>query len=467
MTSLPVATRDEGVRARRWDAVLLGSGVASLVAAARMGMAGHRVLVVEEEAASRAFPGLREPFFLGGALDGGALDACLRELTLPLIERRRIAAEPLAYQIVGRDLRMDVGEPALTAEEMSVWDLAEHAVALNLTKSLTEAADAECKMMLEAPLVRLGRRIARTRPGAPGSHVRGLPAEAASPPPELRPVLDAQVRALSNLATADPPPEARARLLGSALAGGAAFSGGPPWLLGLLRKRVQSVFGEFRSLSGDFELVSVDGLPGLRVPHSSELWVGRLLVLATPSSALTEVVCSDETPRVLASDRPWRRRLAIHLRCRASAIPEGMGRRLILLPDPGGEGIAAEAITLSLFAQPDDPGSVDLIARGVLDADIDRDPKLGGDAIEARVRTLLPSSQDSMVRCQVRNPRWDDDDWLEDPSPGVGWPGDIDLRVSARPPMYRLDRAGVAGLGLEGDLLLGWRAGDAIAAELR
>jgi hypothetical protein len=32
--------------------------------------------------------------------------------------------------------------------------------------------------------------------------------------------------------------------------------------------------------------------------------------------------------------------------------------------------------------------------------------------------------------------------------------------------VYRLDRAEVGGLGLEGDLLLGWRAGDAIAHEL-
>ena len=50
--------------------------------------------------------------------------------------------------------------------------------------------------------------------------------------------------------------------------------------------------------------------------------------------------------------------------------------------------------------------------------------------------------------------------------PGQGWPGDTDLRLSSRPPIYHLDRSAVAGLGLEGDLLLGWRAGDAIAEEL-
>ena len=63
-----------------------------------------------------------------------------------------------------------------------MWGLAEPAAALGLAKSLAEAADAERKAMLEAPLVRLGRRAPRSRPASPGSHVRGLPAEAASPP---------------------------------------------------------------------------------------------------------------------------------------------------------------------------------------------------------------------------------------------------------------------------------------------
>jgi len=467
MTSLPVVTRDEGLRSRRWDVVMLGSGVTALVAAARLGMAGLRVLVVEEEVATGAFPGLREPFFLGGAFDGGVLDACLRELTLPLIERRRIVAEPVAYQIVGPDLRMDVGESALTTEEMSVWGAAQPEAARALSKTLVEAADAELKAMLEAPFVKLGRRVSRPRSPSAGSHVRGLPAQAASPTDELRPLLDAQVRALSNLAAATPSPEARARLLGSTLAGGASFSGEPPWLVGLLRKRVESVFGEFRSPGDEFELVSIDGLPAVCVRRSSELWVGRLLVLAASPSALSEVVCSDPIPEVLASGRRWRRRRIVHLRCPRSAIPVGMKPRVILLSDPARRGSPEGPVMLSLFPKPGDPDLVDLVARSVLDEDAEADPKVAEDEIEARVRALFPFSQEAIARCPIRRPRWDDDDWLEDPPPGTGWPGEIDLRVSTRPPMYRLDRSGAAGLGLEGDLLLGWRGGDAIAAELR
>ncbi len=100
----------------------------------------------------------------------------------------------------------------------------------------------------------------------------------------------------------------------------------------------------------------------------------------------------------------------------------------------------------------------------------DRDPerlarlRLG---IAGRLRDLMPFCRDSLVAIDVEMPRWDGDDgWLEDPLPGMGWPSEIDLRLSSRPNIYHLDRAAVAALGFEGDLLLGWRGGDAIAAEL-
>ena len=79
----------------------------------------------------------------------------------------------------------------------------------------------------------------------------------------------------------------------------------------------------------------------------------------------------------------------------------------------------------------------------------------------------MPFCGDALTPVETRPPLWDSDDgWLEDPGPGEGWPSEIDLRLSSRPPVYHLDRACVAGLGLEGDLLLGWRGGDAIAQEL-
>ena len=40
------------------------------------------------------------------------------------------------------------------------------------------------------------------------------------------------------------------------------------------------------------------------------------------------------------------------------------------------------------------------------------------------------------------------------------------IRISSRPPLYELPREALASLGVEGDVLLGWRAGDRIAADL-
>jgi hypothetical protein len=42
----------------------------------------------------------------------------------------------------------------------------------------------------------------------------------------------------------------------------------------------------------------------------------------------------------------------------------------------------------------------------------------------------------------------------------------VDLRLLSKPPVYRLAREQVGVLGVEGDCLLGWRAGDAILADL-
>ncbi len=466
MAALRSVTRSERLGARRWDAVLLGSGLASLVAATRLGMAGHRVLVVEEDKAKRSFAALREPFFLGGARDRGLLDTCLREMTLPLIERRRIENEHLSLQVVGPELRLDIADPSTTAQELVAWGVAKPDVAQAILRSLVEAAEAERQAMLVAPVVRIGRRLARARPGAQGSHVRGLPAEAARPSQALAPILAAQIRALSNLADTLPSPEARARLLGSLLAGGAGFGAEPPWLSGLLRRRAESVHVEFRSLVGAFEVVDNEGEPGL-MGENGQLWLGRILVVAAPASALARVVDPASWPNFLDASRPARRRLAVHLRCKTAALPEGMGRRLVIMPNPEVEDGLGD-VTSSLYAS-DSAKSIEVVGRAVVPGA----PALGDDEIaaledriEARLRTLMPFAERRLTRLPIDRPLWDDDDWLEDPPPGQGWPAEIVLRVNGRPPVYRLDRAGVAGLGLEGDLLLGWRGGDAIAAEL-
>jgi len=467
MGALPAVESGAAVRARRWDAVVLGSGIHALVAAARIGMAGHRVLVVEEQTSRRAFPGLREPFFLAGARDGGVLEQTLRTLTLPLIDRRRIAEEELAYQVIGPDLRAEVGRPGLTAHELVAWGLAKPEDAQALVRALAEAGEAERKAMLEAPLVRIGRRMGLGRAVGEGSHMRGLPAEARTADPYLALFLRAQARALCNLPSGVPGPECQARLLSTALGGGAGFRDGPPWLHGLLRKRIESLYGEFRSLEGEFRLVASANQPAVSVSKTGELWIGRILVVAAPCSAVAEAHGPGKPPRFLDVQRQRKRRAVVHLRVRRDVIPSAMGSRLILLHEKEGSGKVPTVTSLTLFERPEERGWVDLVLRSTALEGADEAANTEREArMVERVRELLPFSEGALERIPVQRPLWDDDDCLEEAPAAGHWPGQFDLRLHGRPPVYALDRARVAGLGLEGDLLLGWRGGDALKTEL-
>ena len=368
------------------------------------------------------------------------------------------------------------------------WGLAKPEDAQTLIRRLVESSEIERDLLLQSPFVRLGRRMSSNRPTyAIGSHKRGLPGDAASATGSLRQILDAQIRSLSNLAVQAPSPEAQARLLGLGLGGGVGFSGDPPWLVDLLRKRVSSLYGDFRTLSGDFEMVSVAGQPGIRVERSGEIWLGRALVLGAPRSALRESLGADPmhpAPDFLETTTERRYRGVFLFRVPTAVLPEGMGARVILpgrIADPSdasdqpdSESANSETVTITAFPSQTHSGHIDLVARTML-------PSLAGSSrtdlmtelarlrrsIAERIEALMPFCGDRLLSIELSHPGWDSDDgWLEDARPGTGWPAEIDLRLPTRLPIYHLDRAATAGVGLEGDLLLGWRGGDAIAGQL-
>ena len=49
------------------------------------------------------------------------------------------------------------------------------------------------------------------------------------------------------------------------------MSGGDGYLRGLLRRRIATLYGEFRALDGGFRLVSVQNQPGIAVGGSREI----------------------------------------------------------------------------------------------------------------------------------------------------------------------------------------------------
>ena len=478
MRGLPAAETRPTTRSRRWDAVILGGALPGLIAAVRLGMRGARVLVLEEEAAADP----REPFWISGAQKESVLGACLRALSVPLIDQRRIEPDPLAFQMVLPDARLDLGEPRLTVDEWVAWGLAKPEQARALVLALSDAATAEREALLEAAVVRTPRRLplAGRRPAGavldpalvrsetgPRRPARGLPAELAAAPARLAFLLAAQTHALSNLGAAQPSDAARARLLGAPLEGGAAVRGDNPWLCDILRRRIESLYGEFRSVPEAFRLVSAGGQPGVApdaAGESSEIWVGRVFVLNAPREALAAAVAQDPVPEILRVPPAQRRRITLRFRAELDALPEPMAPRVIVVRDENLPPEGTNIVTLRRFP-PDRSGSVDLLASAVVATD-EPDPGAREAEITDALTGLMPFAEGRLVRVRAPEPRWDHDALLADPPAGVGWPAEIELRLPTKQPIYQLDRAAVGGLGFEGDTLLGWRGGDAIAADL-
>ena len=466
MRRLDLSRQDAGTRARRWDAIVLGGALPGLVSAIRLAQRGHRVLVVEEEAAARLPDHAREPFCLGPAAGAGLVDPVLAQLKLALRDRRRLEPDELAYQVVLSDARVDVGDPATTARELVAWGLDKPEAARELVSSLAEAAETQQRLLLEAPFVRRGalRGLAAPRTGATASPDPTLPdfARGAS---RLATFLRAQLRALSNLGATEPPAPAQARLLGSALAGVACVRAPELGLRRLLRRRLEELHGELRT-ARSLELVSVEPHPGVALPLSREVWLGRVLVLNAPLAGLAEAqreAGAAPSPLLEAAPRPSRRGVWIDVRCDPQVIPEGMASRVIHVVDDDPDELAVVTLARAPAANPHDP--VPMLVRTVIDPARTSRDEARKRLVEA-VRTLMPFSAGRILEREHALPRWDDDDALCDAEGPAGWPPEVDLRLAPRRPIFFLPRAEVACLGTEGDVLLGWRAGDVIAGEL-
>jgi len=272
-------------------------------------------------------------------------------------------------------------------------------------------------------------------------------------------------RALSNLGEAEPTPEALARLLGLPLEGSATFAGHECWLIGLLRDRIRALHGEFRTDDGDFALVTVSNHPGVAVRETGDVRCARALVLNAPRHALAGVVDQDPVPDLLATPAPSRRRLVVHLRMPRAQLPSGMARRVLVVRDPSLPPDGTNLIRVRAFAGEPRSGLVDLLASAVIAAD-EADVAAREHEIEAAVAELLPFARGELSRSEEPTPRWDRDDWLCDPPASRGWPAACDVRLGSRPATFAFDRAEIGALGFEGDLILGWRGGDVVAAEL-
>jgi hypothetical protein len=457
--------RSASLRARRWDVLVLGGALGGLAAAVRLGSKGLRVCVVEEDAAARQPSFLREPFFLPGLAGTGPLDRALRELGLPPIERRDLVIDPVAFQVLLRDARVDVGRPELLGSELVSWGLAKPEAAEAFVAAVAAAGAAAEQRIDSLEWIRRGglRGLARaTREAEP---MPALPDALRAPPPSLAALLAAWTRACAGPANAALPPEALARLLAAPLAGGACFARPDTGLRALLRRRIESLHGEFRTLAGPFRLAELGEDPGITRITPDDAWLGRALIVNAPAVPLAAALRShgQEPPRWLDGPAPVAREVRIHARALREAVPEPLARRAVLAGAPSGCGSADWPITLLQEPSARGPQFVELVAGATFPAG--HDLAAAEDAIASGLGSLLPFAGNRVRRANgLPRPMWDDDSARFAALPG-GWPQPLELRASRRA-VYRLAREHVSPLGAEGEILLGLRAGDAILTDL-
>jgi hypothetical protein len=481
MRGLPAIRGSDAHRTRRWDAVILGSAVPGLVAGILLGRHGRRVLVLEEESEVPSFAGLREPFFLTPAVPEEPLGGCLRALGIPLIDQRRIQTQPTAFQLILPEARIDVGAAATTSDELAGWGLADASATRAALEKFAAASKAAREALLAHPILAPGWRgvVEALRTGTSRATPRSAGALPTPPPPktELEPgsplalVLQATAAIASQGSEAVAPDAlpalARARLLGAALAGSGRFESNLPRVRELLRRRLEALYGEIRPLRGPFELVRVSGQPGVATSERHDVCVGRALILNASEFAISRAFARSPSSGFLDPTPPAQRRVTLHWSAPRELVPDNMAPRVALLRDPASAPRGGNLVALQCFERRGERERVDLVASSIAQFVLD-DTRVAEAEIEAEVQKFLPFFAGQLRREPVARCVWDSDDWLPAAPRGerTSWPDPIEIRRSRRPLVYSLARGELACLGFEGDLLLGWRAGNAIAADL-
>ncbi len=417
----------------RCDVLVLGSTLGALVAGTYLARAGLRVVLVEEDIHARRPALLREPFLLTGLESGGPLDTVVRELAIPLLERRDLVHDDLALQLVlPGGVRMDVGRgrKALAGELDACGVCAADAAEAWLGVS-DAAAEALRARLREAPApapTGLQRRLSALR-REPDPEIGYV----ADPPTALATFAQAHVDALSSYVG---PPRAAARsLLVYGVRDGAAHPAhAGRGLVDLLRRRFLALHGEIRSthalgLRAERRAIGVE----LR----RETIFARALVLGVAREPLAQVAAAaGEVPGWLRGPAPGTRP-RILLRADERALPVGMGARVASAPSRVGD-----AFSVSRFADPGEPRTEWLVVSGP-----------GAHAAGTDLGGLAPFAEGRIVRVE--------------PEPTPGWDLDgVDLAFpEPRAPgtLRRVPQVALVGperapeLGLDGELLLARR----------
>jgi hypothetical protein len=414
----------------RSDVLVLGSTLGGLVAATYLARAGLRVILVEEAVHAERPPLLREPFLLSGLQRDGQIHRVLREIALPLIDRRELRVEEVALQVVLRDARVDIypGEEDL-ATELEAFGFASKGEALGWLEQLRTAADRAREGLWDDPV--------RSRVPARAQY---LPPRITAPSRTRAPIPGGSSRLMelaetlsSALAMGAGSADSTALLVSGACQGVfRAPDVGRPFL-DLFRHRFHTLHGEIRT-AGAFALVGSQGEVGVELPRGEVF--ARGLVIAAPHEPLRRFVQeSGPVPRWLRSGVASVPLVSRLFRANTSSLPVGMATRVVV-----GSGAPEELLCISRHPDPAAEGVEWLLISGPGAAKLDDQNPLG---------ELAPFPGTGIVPVDTGpSPRWDLD------AQDLSFAGpDRHPLTRNRPPIVSVGPGSAPELGFEGEIL--------------
>jgi phytoene dehydrogenase-like protein len=345
-----------------FDAVVCGSDLAGLVAAALLGRRGMRVLVCGLDRAPATFTAggytlSREPGLLP-APDAESVARVLRELNYVQIVRRRAPALHPAFQLVLPKHRLDFSPTEAIPRELArefPADVGTITQALGRLQETSATLDPILGSDLTLPPDGFWERreVSRVENQLPRASTDLLAPLAADHP--VRAGLTALAALTSGFAPTDLNAVVQARTYDLARRGAFRLDGGLPALQGLFLDVIGTSSGEVRDKLTPVDVVLKRGrVVGLRVRPRDETIGLEHLIWAGPVGGLLQI-CGDKASRKLkemaASVRPACYRYTLCLLVRPDAIPEGMGPRVVAVRDPAQPLIEDNALLITVGAE--------------------------------------------------------------------------------------------------------------------
>lgn len=478
---------------QHYDAVVLGSQLGGLTAAALLAKRGHRVLVVDHDGLGEGYPdgGYTLPYapsLLPPLKSIPAAESAFGELGMLTDLGRAATLHDPELQLLLPSHRFDLARDPATRTRELAREFGDAKKAEALWSGLVAAADL-AEPFFKAPLPFPAEGfLEKWREGRRAAGDAALQRALATPAPGGHPLL-AIARELSAFVTyrdAEPPSGlAISRALALWLRGPTRIAGGREGLRALLHKRIKELGGDV--LGGEkssiAEELEVDGarVTGVKLVGGDATYVGRAVISATDAGALRRLVPPQARKKKLAEQldavRLKRFLLAVNLVLPEAQLPLGLAPLGVLATEDDLLGLLVYEVTPAQRPGAKGPAEERVLTVGALVPAQARE--LGEEHLELlaqRIRdamlTVLPFAQPKLFsvpllsKSAARGSRLVSHPLFEiDEVANLGVTG-----LSPQTPLKNLflaSREVLPGLGLEGELLTALNVAGKVQALLK